>query len=86
MSIDLVLVNRGTKNTFNKGPVIDLTFAKSSLAANILWSAADIYTNSDRNAIIFDIKMTNRSRKTKPSNTVQKIGWKIKAQDDETMM
>ena len=60
--LDLVLVNAGDTTTFRGTggcSIIDLTFATPALAKDMLWSVSEDYTNSDHQAILFEIHKSN---------------------------
>ncbi|KAM8702187.1 hypothetical protein ACLKA7_000745 [Drosophila subpalustris] len=57
-ALDVVLLNHGTANTFNRGgagSVIDLTFVTSSLSHSATWRMCNHYTASDHEALVFSL-------------------------------
>ncbi|KAL7726027.1 hypothetical protein ACLKA6_005774 [Drosophila palustris] len=57
-ALDVVLLNHGTVNTFNRGgfgSVIDLTFVTSSLSHAATWHMCNHYTASDHEALVFSL-------------------------------
>jgi len=63
-TLDVVLLDHGTENTFNRGnvdSVIDLTFIKNSLSPMATWNLGNHYTASDHEALVFSVG--NRSRR-----------------------
>ncbi|XP_041451931.1 uncharacterized protein LOC121405334 [Drosophila obscura] len=57
-TLDVVLLNQGSANTFNRGgagSVIDLIFVTSSLSPQAKWCLGNHYTASDHEALVFSI-------------------------------
>lgn len=83
--LDIVLMNDGKRNTFRKagtGSIIDITFVSTSLTRITKWWVCEDFTNSDHQAIIFEIK------KPKLKKQIRKLTgpkWKDTAFDEQTM-
>ncbi|CAB0035489.1 unnamed protein product [Trichogramma brassicae] len=80
-----VLLNTGDMPTFT-GPlgysVIDLTFASDTLAPQITsWAVSELYTHSDHQAIVFEIKT---ARPPRPSKR-QSCKWNARTLDTECL-
>uniref|UniRef100_A0ABD2VVT0 Endonuclease/exonuclease/phosphatase domain-containing protein n=1 Tax=Trichogramma kaykai TaxID=54128 RepID=A0ABD2VVT0_9HYME len=84
-ALEAVLLNTENTPTFT-GPlgysVIDLTFASDKLAPQITsWAVSELYTHSDHQAIVFEIKTARPSR---PS-THQSCKWNARTLDIECL-
>ncbi|CAB0029769.1 unnamed protein product [Trichogramma brassicae] len=84
-ALEAVLLNTGDMPTFT-GPlgysVIDLTFASDTLAPQITsWAVSELYTHSDHQAIVFEIKT---ARPPRPS-TRQSCKWNARTLDTECL-
>ncbi|CAB0038264.1 unnamed protein product, partial [Trichogramma brassicae] len=84
-ALEAVLLNTGDMPTFT-GPlgysVIDLTFASDTLAPQITsWAVSELYTHSDHQAIVFEIKT---ARPPRPSKR-QSCKWNARTLDTECL-
>ncbi|CAB0040039.1 unnamed protein product [Trichogramma brassicae] len=84
-ALEAVLLNTGDMPTFT-GPlgysVIDLTFASDTLAPQITsWAVSELYTHSDHQAIVFEIKT---ARPPRPS-TRKSCKWNARTLDTECL-
>uniref|UniRef100_A0A034WR48 Putative 115 kDa protein in type-1 retrotransposable element R1DM n=1 Tax=Bactrocera dorsalis TaxID=27457 RepID=A0A034WR48_BACDO len=85
-TLDIVLLNTGNKNTFEKngrGSIIDITFASSSLVRKINWQVSDIYTHSDHLALLIEIDNPTPAKEFFPSRKAQTRGWKVDTLDED---
>lgn len=83
-TLDVELLNDGKVNTFNRagnGSIIDITFASSTLCRGSKWRVSDHYTQSDHQAVMFEIRhRVNRRRQySKPTGSK----WKDSALDKD---
>ena len=87
--LDISLVNKGEKFTFCRagtGSIIDLTFVSNCLIQYVTtWYVSDIYTNSDHQAIFYELSGNNLPSKMKRKRP-KMIGWKHKLLDEETLL
>nr|XP_041632103.1 uncharacterized protein LOC121502489 [Drosophila kikkawai] len=63
-SLDVVLLNEGSRQTFSRagvGSVIDLTYVSSALASRARWKISEAYTASDHEAIECSIGAAHRT-------------------------
>ncbi|KAL7732701.1 hypothetical protein ACLKA6_005853 [Drosophila palustris] len=75
--LNVCLLNNGSQSTFSmagRESIIDLTFASPALARDAAWQVSDIYTNSDHNAIITDLRTRITTRRTQPA---RHVGYKV---------
>lgn len=87
-TLNLILMNEGTTSTFRKGAassIIDLTFISSALArGGCEWRVDEEFTNSDHQAIIWEINTNSRNGRRKKGIRRQTVGWNSKHLDAET--
>lgn len=85
--LDTVLVNSGDTSTFRRNggsSIIDLTFASPVLAKGIRWSVSEDFTNSDHQAILFELSKW-KTPIGKQSRGRQR-GWMAKAMDADVLV
>lgn len=88
-SLDLVLLNRGNKSTFDNGrgrSTIDLTFASPTIARTARWDVSEKDTYSDHKMILFEWSPTQRFQMRKHVERVQKRSWKTSNLDEEMLL
>lgn len=87
-SLNLTLMNEGTASTYRKGAassIIDLTFISSVLTKEgCKWKVDEEFTNSDHQAIIWEINNSPRSGRRQRTTRRQPVGWNTKCFDAET--
>jgi hypothetical protein len=83
-SLNLVLLNRGSIDTFSRGgasSIIDITFASSTLSKDVQWCVSSLYTHSDHRAIIFETCSTLGHESSIVKRKAQQNGWIVKNLD-----
>lgn len=83
--LDIVLLNQGDKPTFCRGEatsIVDITFASEAIVKHVSkWEVSGHYTNSDHQAIMFDIRKDHERKQIQKSPTTK---WKASCFDEET--
>lgn len=83
--LDVVLLNTGDTPTFTGAQgnsVVDLTFTSDTLAPQVTsWTVSELYTNSDHQAIVFEIET---SRSSNPPRR-QSCKWNARTLDAECL-
>uniref|UniRef100_W8ADE4 Putative 115 kDa protein in type-1 retrotransposable element R1DM n=1 Tax=Ceratitis capitata TaxID=7213 RepID=W8ADE4_CERCA len=88
INLDIVVLNQGRKNTYQKGnagSIIDLTFCSAALLDLIKWEILDDFTYSDHFAISFVVHPPRSIAKKNRVPKVQKSGWKTKMLDSSML-
>ena len=87
-TLDLILMNEGTTSTFRKGAassIIDLTFISSALArGGYKWKVDEEFTNSDHQAVIWEININSGNGSRQKGIRRQPVGWNSKHMEAET--
>lgn len=88
-SLNLILMNEGNTSTYRKGAassIIDLTFISSVLSkGGCEWRVDEEFTNSDHQAIIWEINTHPSSGRRQGIKRRQPSGWNGKRLDAETL-
>src|ERR1043166_1024611 len=87
--IDTVLMNAGDTSTFRRNggsSIIDLTFASPVLARDIRWSVSEDFTNSDHQAIVFELNKWKIATHTGNHSRGRQRGWMAKAMDIDVIV
>lgn len=84
--LDMVILNEGTKNTFERGTrgsVVDVTFSTTRIASDARWTVLDQETLSDHKYIEFTIEDTHKRFRPEQSQNARK--WIVKRLDREKL-
>ncbi|KAM8706168.1 hypothetical protein ACLKA7_010449 [Drosophila subpalustris] len=75
--LNVCLLNNGSQSTYSmagRESIIDLTFVSPELARDAAWQVSDIYTHSDHNAVLTELRAGTATRRMQPA---RHVGYKV---------